>query len=175
MLLYSDLGYQPLNDMIVTLLQLERAEYWFSAGDEMKAIKLAQNALQSLKLQNEQDSQIYRLNIDEPTIEAIVANYRPVLERDLWLVFGDSLAALGQDRYANIAYQQVLKLEPKEWRAWAGLLHNNQNAPQNVFKDLVTEANIVLKLEGWTDQLELGYPDQFFLPEAINELRSGQE
>jgi hypothetical protein len=97
-----------------------------------------------------------------------------VLERELWLVFGNSLAALGRGYDAELAYREVLKLEPQHWQAYAGLLSINLHSDDITFNSVLEEAQSALHIRGWTDQPPLGYPGKFFDERVLRHIRTAK-
>jgi hypothetical protein len=115
-----------------------------------------------LRAQKNQTVPLLQLDRSSPTLEALVLNYWDILEREFWLMLGSSFAALEHTQEAELAYREVLKHEPQEWRAYNGLLLLYLEADATTFDPLLEEAQTVLQLKGWTDRLPFGFPVQFF-------------
>jgi tetratricopeptide (TPR) repeat protein len=167
-------AYLRLNELVEMLVKLNRVAYLTRAEDHVAALQLLQGALRARRSAGEPTTTPPALDIYNPSLDALVANYWRVLERDMWLSFGNHLAAVGRNREAGIAYREALKIEPQEWRAYQGLLNIYRGASDASFDALLAEAQSNLKMVGLTDQLDLGYPPYFFRPDAVRKFRSTQ-
>jgi tetratricopeptide (TPR) repeat protein len=167
-----DDSYLRLSELVETLVKFKRAGYLARMGDRPAALQLIQSALRARRAAQQSVSSPGRLDPYNPTLDALVSNYWLVVERDLWVTFGNHLAVTGRKREASLAYREALKIEPQEWRAYYGLLNVHREANDATFNALLTEAQSNLRMVGWTEQLDLGYPPDFFLSNAVRDFRS---
>jgi hypothetical protein len=167
-------AYLRLSELTSAIVQLNTAEHLLHSGDAEKALMVSKEALRTLRAKKEGVASP-RLDLYAPTLEALVLNYWDVLERELWLVLGQSFAKLERRQEAALAYREVLQHEPQEWRAYDGLLKTHLEADDATFHSLLEEAQTVLRLRGWTDRLDLGFPDQFFHEHALESMRLAKD
>jgi hypothetical protein len=165
-------AYLRLSELTSALVKLNTAEHQLRSQQAEESLRISREALRSLRAERDKTARAPALDLSKPTLEALILNYRPVLERELWLVLGNSLAALGRGYDAKLAYREVLKYEPQQWRAYAGLLWINIQGDDVTFNSVLGESQSALRMRGWTDQLPLGYPGQFFDERALRRMRS---
>lgn len=170
----SDESYLHLSELTAVLLQLNRAEHFLHADNADAALAISREALRTVRQQRESLATRPQLDSQEPTVPGLVSNYWPVLERDLWLVLARSFAAKGRAWEAELAYRKVLEDQPLEWRAYDGLLQLYLEADDATFWAMVTEAQTALRMHGWTDRPNLGFPPQFFDETTLQGFRSSQ-
>ena len=164
----KSLGLISLSAAIVSLNQSESLA---KTGKWHLAVVTAQECIQRYGNVLRQASDGASVDWEKPSIEALVPRYWSVVERELRLVEGAGLTALGRLEEAENTYREILRQEPSEWRAYAGLLQAKLGEDDAQFTSLVEEANMALRLESWTDKPGSGYREPFFDLSALKQLR----
>jgi tetratricopeptide (TPR) repeat protein len=167
-------AYHMLSSLCRILIQLKYAEYLHDTGNYKDAFLVSRQALRTLKEAPELALRPPELDIYAPSPPALVSNYKPVLERELWLVMGNSLAYAGYFSQAELAFWGALEIDPLEWRAHDGLLRVNLGGDEARLDELLDHAQGTLTLRSWRGSSPDESMDQFFLESFITDIRSSE-
>jgi tetratricopeptide (TPR) repeat protein len=159
--------YDSLSMLCAQLTQLNNAQYWLISRNAESAIESSRQALQDLRARKKKDDRLPEIDIHSPDLGILISHYWNTMERDSWLAMGYGYEQLGRNQDAEVAYVEVLRCEPRDWRAYKALLRINLAADDATFYPLVQQAQSVLRFKGWTDKLPCGYPDKFFDEKAL--------
>lgn len=155
--------YSQLSMLCYVQIKFITAENLIKYKNNELALKYIQEAIKALRNVKKNFQPTEESNMKKPKIEVIISTYRNILEREGWLLLGNTLINLNRIRDAEIAYLEVLKHEPRDWRAYSGLLEVNlRGGNVKTFDALLEKAQKELRMEGWVDYPPFGYPNQFF-------------
>jgi len=170
----NTVGYPELLELSRILVQLKRAEHYFESGRSVDAMKASDAALGLVERIMPALDTAPPVDGKNPALISVVAAFLPVVRNDVLLVRAQSAIALEQWDKAEAALNQILKANPRDWRAHAGRLYLNLDSSKEVFDQLLREAQDTLRLESWTSKLKWGFPPQFFHEPTLRELRAGR-
>ena len=168
----STIGYPELLELSGILVQLKRAEYYIESGRAADAMKASDASLGLLERILPALDTAPPVDGKNPALISVIAAFLPVVRNDILLVRAQSAIALEQWERAEAALNQILQANPRDWRAHAGRLYLNLDSSQEVFDQLLREAQDTLRLESWTSKLKWGFPPQFFHESTLRELRA---
>lgn len=125
--LADELDLKELGDLCTVLLQAERLQPRESLEEDSTPESYTEslNGLQSLLRETRERTKAKpwtNIDIHEATWPTLLQNAWHLVERDLWLQFGDAARLKGDRGRAQIAYAEALKKEPKAAAAYDGLL-----------------------------------------------------
>ena len=159
--------YQQLTTLCRLMVQLYRAESLQAAGYYSEAFNTSREALISLRSSTELSGQPGDVDIHQIVIPDLILRYARVIQRELWLVMGESLAYQGHFPEAAQAFRGALESDPDEWRAYDGILRAFLGAEERRWQPVFDEAQAALRLEDWQN----GPRADFFWESEIQKLR----